>query len=701
MTTPVLHDYATWTAAPASTQIAIDLSTLDVPSSKAFIRVYTWIGTTSSLFSLVNTNDTRLQRGVVYGPSAGNPATQLFTHDWFIDPTAAGPVTISWTGATGINAGMAISLAMVFTAGTEQVYAGHNDANGPVGASTFDSAIITPNGDRTEDALYVLLTGVNGASAVTTTSSPTGWSDNVYNTLANQGSNLAIAGIDRAIAASTSHNPTTWTYSAPGGTSGNAVGFSVFSTANESPANDDFENAVAMTGCEGSTTGTTLGAGIEQDEFDLNSYPGQGYTVWYTFTGKSGEFIFDVTSATGYPTFYLYEGTAGDSLATVLNGFVSEDANNGGSFTTDYSATYSSLDPTKQYWIQVDTYRSVGIPDQADFTLTWTSTTGTCTDCVSFVYRDTATSIVSGLSTPLPTYAAGDVLVASFRMTGGSLSGWEQIAISAQNFFAVYYRVADGSEGSTLTLPVGSNTYPAVVSSWNPDQGMTQTPIIGFGPYYDPTTGFTGYQTSSASFSDPITGDFGILSRSQLAPSGEISTMMIAIFAATSFPATYEWNHGTERYVEILGGAWAIAVADGIHDSTSNSVMNGANPSVHWGVGSASSFVGGLEWVCGGTYPTAVSDTLSTVATIDHDLIIGTEPDQHHSELHDLAGFAHTGGFVYISGIDPVPTDADITDAGIAAATDGQIITTYDISSLESLIWIRMDGTWDLMETTE
>lgn len=98
---------------------------------------------------------------------------------------------------------------------------------------------------------------------------------------------------------------------------------------------------------------------------------------------------------------------------------------------------------------------------------------------------------------------------------------------------------------------------------------------------------------------------------------------------------------------------------------------------------------------------TQASDVLSTVATIDHDLIIGVEPDQHHAEAHPLDDeTVHTGGYVYKTGWQPTVTDADITAVGIPAAADGQIVITYDTHTTETLVWTRLNSVWTAVEAT-
>lgn len=91
------------------------------------------------------------------------------------------------------------------------------------------------------------------------------------------------------------------------------------------------------------------------------------------------------------------------------------------------------------------------------------------------------------------------------------------------------------------------------------------------------------------------------------------------------------------------------------------------------------------------------TDVLSTVATIDHDLLIGVEEDQHHAKVHDLTGANHTGGYKVKTGASPQITDADFT---AETPVNGMVAMTYDTGSGQTLWWVRAGGTWDTVEVT-
>lgn len=86
-------------------------------------------------------------------------------------------------------------------------------------------------------------------------------------------------------------------------------------------------------------------------------------------------------------------------------------------------------------------------------------------------------------------------------------------------------------------------------------------------------------------------------------------------------------------------------------------------------------------------------DVLSTVATIDHDLLIGVEEDQHHARYHHLDADMgpHTGGLFYKLG-------THITDADFINPTDGMVGITYRTEPVTGkshrMIWVRANGVW-------
>jgi hypothetical protein len=90
---------------------------------------------------------------------------------------------------------------------------------------------------------------------------------------------------------------------------------------------------------------------------------------------------------------------------------------------------------------------------------------------------------------------------------------------------------------------------------------------------------------------------------------------------------------------------------------------------------------------------TQIWDTLSTVATLDHDLIVGQEVNQHHAEIHGLDETVHSGGLYYKTGSGVTITDADFT-----SPSNGMVALTYDIADGMTRMWVRTGGTWKSVE---
>ena len=112
----------------------------------------------------------------------------------------------------------------------------------------------------------------------------------------------------------------------------------------------------------------------------------------------------------------------------------------------------------------------------------------------------------------------------------------------------------------------------------------------------------------------------------------------------------------------------------------------------HYGLTGGNPFhYGWFDWLTIREYP---SGLLSTVATLDHDLLSGVGPDDHHDEVHTfLPGTTHTGGLFHKSGVSPTITDGDFL-----APVNGMVATTFDTATAKSFIWMRSEGTWKSVE---
>jgi hypothetical protein len=334
-------------------------------------------GSTPSL----SVDDSRWNNIASFGPSGtGGVKLYWFEPDWGYDPTTAGTITFSWSGASGTGAGAAVAIAYVVDAGTKQVYHA-TQANGTVNFNDFDCNNISTLQTEAFDSLYLLTVGSPASNAVDNTTAPTGWPDNTYGGTGsgwNSGSDLAVAAIDHAITASTGTNPSNWNFS----TSGNVVvgsGIS-FYTSGEPPANDDISDAEVLSVCESSTSGTLYGSWMTLAENDAVYYI-DGHTVWYTLTDRTGGWNFSLDKVSGSSLSWavidgVFEADVGETNATtILSNPVTPDSTNSDFSTRHYDETYT-LNSNKQYWIHVET----GNAEFCTFTLEWAATTGSCVD---------------------------------------------------------------------------------------------------------------------------------------------------------------------------------------------------------------------------------------------------------------------------------------------------------------------------------
>src|SRR5438128_2690857 len=123
------------------------------------------------------------------------------------------------------------------------------------------------------------------------------------------------------------------------------------------PPNDNFANAVVVTGEAGSVAGTNVGATMEPGE--PQHYPSGGRSVWYSWTPP----------ATGLATwrvvgdfdaiYAVYTGSAVNALTRVA-----------GADYIEHQASFGVLGGTT-YHIAVDGYGTAG-----NFTLSWSMYTG-------------------------------------------------------------------------------------------------------------------------------------------------------------------------------------------------------------------------------------------------------------------------------------------------------------------------------------
>jgi hypothetical protein len=94
------------------------------------------------------------------------------------------------------------------------------------------------------------------------------------------------------------------------------LGASMASAATEPPVNDNFANAIALTGGMVDVVGTTLGASLEPGEFRWADNQG-GHTIWYTWMAPESGIC--TLSGTGPGSGLLFSIYVGAGLATATN----------------------------------------------------------------------------------------------------------------------------------------------------------------------------------------------------------------------------------------------------------------------------------------------------------------------------------------------------------------------------------------------
>ena len=107
--------------------------------------------------------------------------------------------------------------------------------------------------------------------------------------------------------------------------------------------------------------------------------------------------------------------------------------------------------------------------------------TGTC----GVAYKDTAytNADISGTTVAtLPSYAPGDLLFATGPLTSSAPTGWQSGTLSSNGHIS-FWRVADGTEGSTITWHGFAGPYTTaaavVISSWTPDESLAGVVVFG------------------------------------------------------------------------------------------------------------------------------------------------------------------------------------------------------------------------------
>jgi hypothetical protein len=122
------------------------------------------------------------------------------------------------------------------------------------------------------------------------------------------------------------------------------------------PANDNFANAQVITGCSGSTTGSTFGATKEAGEPSHdptdNTSLSPSHTVWYKWTAPQSSPTTFTTAGSDFDTiFAFYTGSSLSTLRLVTPGSFNDDVDPGVIRTSTFTLAFT---PGTVYWIAVD-----------------------------------------------------------------------------------------------------------------------------------------------------------------------------------------------------------------------------------------------------------------------------------------------------------------------------------------------------------
>jgi hypothetical protein len=140
------------------------------------------------------------------------------------------------------------------------------------------------------------------------------------------------------------------------------------------PANDNFANAQALTGCSGSATGTNVGATKQFGEPNNPVSTGSTKSVWYQWQAPATNTVTIDTIGSGFDTIIgVYTGSSLNGLSIVASNDDNEDPN-----TTEHEVTSSVNFTATQgttYWIAINGYNNGGTGgDIGSIKLNWAQT---------------------------------------------------------------------------------------------------------------------------------------------------------------------------------------------------------------------------------------------------------------------------------------------------------------------------------------
>lgn len=241
------------------------------------------------------------------------------------------------------------------------------------------------------------------------------------------------------------------------------------------------------------------------------------------------------------------------------------------------------------------------------------------------------------------------------------------------------FKIIDGTETIVTWSSTGPTDWAYTLAVFRPNSPAPLTTIV---QQWDPFafgehgSGLTNGQSVLDDISQACIGDGLVIGSYTTEPSGAgLTNMSMSGGSGTSTSWSTGFRHGA-------GSMSVIGAADLGDINGTIGTSGGVTAHLLYQV---------VEFSAPITPPAESVDVLSTIATIDHDLLIGVEEDQHHTKLHTLQ--SHTGGFLYKTGTSPTITDADFV-----VPTNGMVAVTYDTDDAITLVWTRFNGTWDAVE---
>ncbi|NDC52713.1 MAG: hypothetical protein EBZ74_00120 [Planctomycetia bacterium] len=222
-------------------------------------------------------------------------------------------------------------------------------------------------------------------------------------------------------------------------------------------ANDNFANAIVLTGASASAAGTNVGATREAGEPNILGFSG-GRSVWWTWTAPtSGSVQIDTIGSNFDTTLGIFTGTSVNALSTVAS-----NDDGGGNFTSKVNFIASA---GTAYQIAVDGYRtatgsislrvlSTAIPAPTNVS----ASDGTFSDRVQVTWTSAAGATAYEVWRGTTTVTSAATRVSVVDVTGNSFS--DNTAVAGTTY---YYWVRSKAGAAVSAFSVGDTGYRRTV----------------------------------------------------------------------------------------------------------------------------------------------------------------------------------------------------------------------------------------------